>query len=588
MRKEVVCYNTLNNERKYTRETKNMAIEAKEVLALYVGTFNRAADADGLAYWIADALDTQELQAIAFFESEEAQMLYPPSLSAAELVNAIYNNLFNRDADEAGLDYWVTQLESGSFSRSEMLLAIMNGALGNDAEILANKIEVGAYYAESGLNMEDPYGVMAEVTAEESSVIEVEAKIDGIFRSTLSFSGGVSVIDDDVGTLPESDTFGVSAVMGEDRWSEDLITFSFDALPPESYLGVEEGADGDLYDRYVPLDENGRNAVRSVLAGIESLTDLHFEEVESDGIIRASLTAMDLDTVGYAYFPDESWDVGGDLFLSEYYFTEASGDEMLGFEPGGEGYGTIVHELGHALGLEHTFEGVVLPSAYDDVFHSVMSYTQPDYAYVDEDGDGWYEVLEPQLYSLYDVAALQVMYGVNLETHQGDDIYTVTYESHDVITIWDAGGHDLIDLSQTEGVSYIDLHGGTLNSADQQRNEAYYTGEHNLSIAYGVLIEDLKTGSGNDKVTDNEVDNIIETGAGDDMIYLGKGGIDSIDGGEGKDTIFIDLFPDEFEIRERPAERYALYAEGVEFSFDNVELIGLADGQVYNVVDLLV
>ncbi len=564
-----------------------MAVTADEVLTLYVRTFNRAADADGLAYWTADALDTQELQAIAFFESDEAQVLYPPSLSTTELVNTIYNNLFSRDAEEAGLNYWVLQLENGAFSRSEMLLAIMNGALGKDAEVLSNKIEVGAYYAESGLNMEDPYGVMEGVTEEENSVVEAKVKVDEVFKSTLSFSGGVSVVDEDIGTLAESDTFGVSSVIGEDRWSEDVITFSFDALPPESYIGVEEGPDGDLYDRYVPLDEEGKSAVRSVLEGIASFTGLQFEEVEEDGMIRTSLTEMDIDMVGYAYFPDESWDVAGDLFLSEYYFADASGDEMLGFEPGGEGYGTTVHELGHALGLEHTFEDVVLPSAYDDVFHSVMSYTQPDYAYVDEDGDGWYEVLEPQLYSLYDVAALQVMYGANLETRLGDDIYTVTYESHEVVTIWDAGGHDLIDLSQTEGVSYIDMHGGTLNSADQQRSEAYYTGEHNLAIAYGVIIEDLKTGSGNDKITDNEVDNRIESGSGDDMIYLGHGGVDTVDGGEGTDTVFIDLFPGEFEVRERPEEMYGLYGEGVEFSFENVELIGLANGHIYDVIELL-
>jgi hypothetical protein len=41
-----------------------MAILRDEILALYVGTFNRATDAEGLAYWISDALETQEQQVI--------------------------------------------------------------------------------------------------------------------------------------------------------------------------------------------------------------------------------------------------------------------------------------------------------------------------------------------------------------------------------------------------------------------------------------------------------------------------------------------------------------------------------------------
>jgi hypothetical protein len=159
-----------------------------EILQLYVGTFNRAADADGLEYWKNDSLPTQEKQATAFFNSDEAQNLYPPSLSNDLLVNSIYNNLFNRDSDADGLKYWVKELTNGNISRSNMLLAIMEGAKddknGNDKTTLINKVEVGKYFAQKGLNnISDAKNVMSKVTDNKLSVVFAKNDIDNIIKA---------------------------------------------------------------------------------------------------------------------------------------------------------------------------------------------------------------------------------------------------------------------------------------------------------------------------------------------------------------------------------------------------------------------
>ena len=53
-------------------------------------------------------------------------------------------NLFNRESEQAGLDYWVGELNSGRIAKSVFIQAVINGAqdtkeFGNDATILANK-----------------------------------------------------------------------------------------------------------------------------------------------------------------------------------------------------------------------------------------------------------------------------------------------------------------------------------------------------------------------------------------------------------------------------------------------------------------
>lgn len=133
-----------------------MALVTREQVAkLYVATFNRAPDSDGLDYWVNDSgLDIEQI-AESFFDQPETQALYDTSNSPeakAYFVNAVYANLFNREPDIAGLNYWVGELDSGNISSNAFILAVMNGALNDDAVILSNKTTVGLEYSEMGLS----------------------------------------------------------------------------------------------------------------------------------------------------------------------------------------------------------------------------------------------------------------------------------------------------------------------------------------------------------------------------------------------------------------------------------------------------
>lgn len=154
-----------------------------EVSKLYVATFSRAPDSAGLSYWTNDSGLSLSKIAQSFFDQPETQILYPPSTANGDFVTSVYQNLFNRVPDTAGLNYWENELNTGAFSKNRFIEAVINGALdtaeSQDATILNNKNEVGLYFANQGLdNADEARNTMSGVTASGSSITFIKTKID--------------------------------------------------------------------------------------------------------------------------------------------------------------------------------------------------------------------------------------------------------------------------------------------------------------------------------------------------------------------------------------------------------------------------
>jgi len=149
-----------------------------EIAELYIATFNRAPDSDGLDYWTGSNLSLSHIAA-SFFEQPETQLLYPDGTSTREFIHSVYENLFNRDPDDAGSAYWEENLDEGTIAKNLFILAVINGAQGNDAVILKNKTEVGLYFADKGMN--DPLKaqiVMEGINGDYSTVTFIESNMD--------------------------------------------------------------------------------------------------------------------------------------------------------------------------------------------------------------------------------------------------------------------------------------------------------------------------------------------------------------------------------------------------------------------------
>ena len=206
-----------------------MAVTRNEVAELYVSFFDRAVDADGLDYWENSGLTIEEISG-SFFDQTETQEKYPESLSNADFVNTIYENVFNHAADADGLVYWVAELDAGTITRANMILAISNGALGEDQLTLDNKTTVGLSFADAGLNDADQaIDVMSGVNSDPASVIAAEEKIADL--TSLDLTPGVDTIvgtenDDTINGTQTTYTLGDSVEGGA---GEDTMSFKITA-----------------------------------------------------------------------------------------------------------------------------------------------------------------------------------------------------------------------------------------------------------------------------------------------------------------------------------------------------------------------
>jgi len=122
-----------------------------DISALYLATFDRFPDVDGLEYWEDSAFSLEEISE-SFFYQRETQILYPSNDPTELFVEKVYLNYLNRGIDDAGLNYWTEEIDKGRMIRGHFILAVINGVQGDDVTFVKEREDVLKAFMKSGLD----------------------------------------------------------------------------------------------------------------------------------------------------------------------------------------------------------------------------------------------------------------------------------------------------------------------------------------------------------------------------------------------------------------------------------------------------
>jgi Ca2+-binding RTX toxin-like protein len=352
--------------------------------------------------------------------------------------------------------------------------------------------------------------------------------------------------------------------MAKPEWTPEQIVAqltnkggAWDNQQPIAYAFYETPADFmPSLPSFSAFSAEQRQSTAYVLDMLAEVANLSFTEVPDNGEIPSEsnqrIGLFNIDSANSAYWgamiymdtelPEPPT---GEIYGADIVVNLNRASVQGGWDPGDSNTRKLMHEIMHALGIDHpgpyngdgpTYEENAL-FLQDSVQYTVMSYWAAAKTGADHVGDGVLHHAATPL--LYDIAALQSVYGANMSTRTGNTVYGFNSNTGDspfnfqlhpgpVIAIWDAGGRDTLDLSGYSTGSVIDLNQGGFSSGGGLTK--------NIAIAFGAVIEDATGGAGNDSITGNQAANLLIGKAGNDVI-LGGAGNDLMDGGSGNDSL---------------------------------------------------
>ena len=380
-------------------------------------------------------------------------------------------------------------------------------------------------------------------------------------------------------------------------WLSGSISYSFPQYAISTY------AESAILNAFSPIPDSTRPVFR---LGFNLWDDLIPQQIKEIPQSSTSLFAdSDIEVAHFSYSVSDRFAFAFYPDIGSVWLNSSQG-VLANPLVGNYGFFTVLHELGHALGLNHMGDyngsSAYTPFSYQDsTVLSIMSYFGPSSPlgnnevmqadWVGGDGQRYY-VQTPMV---NDVLAIQKIYGRSGTTRTGNTTYgfNTNLDENDalifdfgknlnpILTIFDSSGNaDWIDLSGWSTNSFLDLRAGNYSSANEMTN--------NIAIAFEVIIENGVTGNGNDTLIGNSAANYLNGGGGHDELIGGIGddsleggsGDDYLNGGQGSDTAIFNFSRSDYTVNSIDSSGIVTITSSLEGTdrLEDIELFSFSDG----------
>lgn len=196
---------------------------ASQVQELYIGYLGRAADKAGLDFWvkaIENGTSTLESVALGFTLSAEYKAAYE-GLTTTQLVARVYQNVLGRAADADGLAFWVGEINKGVVKADTLVKSMINSLGAIDQLNMDNKVQSANTYTTTAGDKYDLAAAKAAIGASTSNnpgqTFTLTTNVDNV----VGTSGNDTIIGG-VGSAGGNSTLGSADVINGGAGTDTL------------------------------------------------------------------------------------------------------------------------------------------------------------------------------------------------------------------------------------------------------------------------------------------------------------------------------------------------------------------------------
>lgn len=579
-----------------------MAVTQDSVQSLYIAYYGRPADPAGLNYWTGRA-NAEGLDAVvnAFGNSTEATNLYG-NLTIQARVNNLYQNMFGRNADVEGLNFYTGKVLDGTYTLATLAKHILDGVNPNvpaskaDGDTLAKKLAAAnAFTTDLNTSVDKilKYDDATEVTQGVSFLAgitsattdaEITSKVTTATGALVGTSNGQTFTLTNGTDTATANVFEAPLVYtpgGNDRINslqdEDTLT----GIGTNTKLNVTLGADNDassnsIMPTLVNIDEiNVSVSSNAVGLDLQDATGTETVNITRVGGNAATVINMDADVVNLSV---KNTVADADVTLT-YRNSELAGTQTIAVTLdnaniddmvlGGPTAGSTqqVETINLTVASDSYINDLDLRQDGDNTTGQTLNIVANGSLIIGEDTDGDGNVIEHAngLVEIAGLTAINVSGAGNVtlgEVGSGNDFVLngATATGNIAANVTNAAGDDLSSFTTGTGNDTLIATAGLSADIDTNAGDdtVTITGDLvNTENAAGVdTAASITTDEGTDTVTVTgtiQVNTSISAGAGNDTVTVGGdvnaavvGNTDSdIDGvvnaGEGDDTLIFGI-----------------------------------------------